>query len=256
MKVKYVKIMGERNSGTNYLDALIRKNFDVSILPGSVPKSFNRILGYEWFRDLYFRQTECRNLGWKHAIAPEKNLIDESGLTDKVGFICVAKNPYAWLLSMHKRPYHGCDCINSFDEFLVSPWASVGRERYIEQFQNPIDLWNKKNGSYIRLCSYANAMIISYESILQDTQNVIKKVGRQLGIKQAQSKVVNINKGTKGDQKSFEYYKDYYLNRRWVLKLSNRNVKCINSVLSDSVMSQFGYEAIMENHYGLKCDDE
>ncbi len=44
MKVKYVKIMGERNSGTNYLDALIRKNFDVSILPGSVPKSFNRIL--------------------------------------------------------------------------------------------------------------------------------------------------------------------------------------------------------------------
>ena len=76
---KKVKVFGERNSGTIYLEKLLVKNFKVDIAD-------------------YF------TLGWKHRLAPHKEELDK--IEDDIIYLILVKNPYAWLRSMHRKPYH------------------------------------------------------------------------------------------------------------------------------------------------------
>lgn len=60
------------------------------------------------------------------------------------GFIAVAKNPYAWLLSMYRRPYHAKN--NSYPdllEFITNPWETMGRENHNVAFKDPVEMWNE-----------------------------------------------------------------------------------------------------------------
>lgn len=51
-----IKTLGERNSGTNYLDDLIELNFRVRTLRGTIPKYLDKLLfSSERMRDLFFR---------------------------------------------------------------------------------------------------------------------------------------------------------------------------------------------------------
>lgn len=166
MPIEYIKIIGERNSGTNYIEKIINENFHVNLLPGSMPRILNKTLGYEFVRDYYFKKTQHKNLGWKHAMAPTNNFLESVGMKDNVGFIAIAKNPYAWLLSMFRRPYHLYTEQQTLDQFISSQCRTVSRERYTEAFRNPMIMWNKKNKSYVDLCDYGFGLIIPYESFL------------------------------------------------------------------------------------------
>ena len=64
---KLVKIYGERNTGTNYIDKLIRLNLETHLLTGVAPRHIQvlqRIIpGKQLVRDKYFELTYARNLG-------------------------------------------------------------------------------------------------------------------------------------------------------------------------------------------------
>lgn len=245
---KYVKILGERNSGTNYITELVQKNFDVTVLNGSAPRLLNKIIQQERTRDLYFEITEISNFGWKHSMAPSRELLMLSRKTNQTAFISVAKNPYAWLLSMYKRPYHLKSNVSTFDSFITTPWPTVKRERHLAPFDNPITMWNEKNKSYIELCTYANATIISYESVLQDHNKFLEIVGKELNLNKKKDVTVNINNATKkGDNKDFDFYKQYYLNEEWLLKLSKQQIETITERLDLEVLTAFNYKTANYN---------
>jgi len=95
-----VKIYGERNTGTSYLEALLVRNLAVDCLRGGVPRSIRRFFANsERARDWYFHATYRSNLGWKHACVPTESqlAIARTNSTD-VLFLTLTKNPYAWLL--------------------------------------------------------------------------------------------------------------------------------------------------------------
>ena len=73
MSINKYTIYGERNSGTNYLKQLMDKNFDVC---------FNEINHKHFF--------------WHNDLSN----------TDDILFIAIVRNPYDWLNSMYKTPYH------------------------------------------------------------------------------------------------------------------------------------------------------
>ena len=81
--VRQIKVYGERNTNTNYLEQLIHLNLDVGQLAGVVPryvKTIQKVLpGKEWLRDWYFSVTPHRNLGWKHSCVQP---VTESGRFD------------------------------------------------------------------------------------------------------------------------------------------------------------------------------
>ncbi len=154
---KLIKIYGERNTNTNYLSKLIALNLVAKEVPGTVPSTIMEIQkllpGNEFVRDVYFYFTYKKNLGWKHTLVlPQKELNKYQLVDSNLFFLTITKNPYSWLLSLYRNPYHQYfDNRQSFEFFLKSQWKSVKRDNTKKVLRNPIELWNIKNKSYLQL---------------------------------------------------------------------------------------------------------
>ena len=235
-----VKIYGERNTGTNYLTKLIENNFDVKILKGTISKG-SIFTFREWTKDLFFNLTKSKNLGWKHSVVDVNLVLNHK---HKPVIITLTKNPYSFLLSLYKRPYHyKRNKPNTFITFLKEKWELTERDNYnLESLDSPIDLWNIKNQSYIDLSNtYSNNLILTYEELLESPNNIIFSISDRLDIP-LKDKFKNYDNSTKNDNKDFNDYQDYYLNELWRKELDNDEINLINSKLDLNVLSHFGYE--------------
>ena len=104
--------------------------------------------------------------------------------TDGIAFVALTKNPYSWLLSLHRRPYHyKGDRGQDFDRFITQPWETQGRDRGPSAFEHPVAMWNEKNRSYLRMGDEVPFIHITYEELLADTENVVGSIGHKLGVK-------------------------------------------------------------------------
>jgi hypothetical protein len=119
-------------------------------------------------KDAVYAATEDEFWGWKHACAPTRAYIGLHAETSKsVLFVVTSKNPYSWLLSMWRHPYHYIGAKpTTFDKFLRRPWGIVGRERFVgcggdaqrhashqQHFKSPVDMWNRKLRSFAQLAA-------------------------------------------------------------------------------------------------------
>lgn len=245
-----VKVYGERNSGTIYLSELIRLNFVAKELRGFVPwpvGGLQLILpGREAVRDAFFSTTFGSNLGWKHMqVKPVEQLQQYSISSRRLHFITITKNPYSWLLSMHRRPYHQYyDAALSFEEFLTTPWQTTSRDGTKQTIANPIELWNVKNTSYLPLNSAFPALNLTYEDVLCDPESMMDKVATEFKLQRTSDVFCNFEQSTKDSSKDSNYYRDYYLNERWRDKLSAEAIEIINQHLDRELVSTFGYEIL------------
>jgi Sulfotransferase domain len=248
-----IKIYGERNAGTNYLTELLKANLEARLLPGTVPMPINRaqrlLPGNQWLRDIYFSRTFHENLGWKHSMVIPPRLLAAGARERNVGFITITKNPYSWLLSMHRRPYNNWSIRKaSFEDFLRTRWRTVGREN-AASLANPIHLWNQKNGAYRELAKALPTLSIRYEDILADPNAVLEKTATFLRVQRKHGATRNVFESTKNDgDKDFSYYQSYYLQERWRDSLSMRAIGLINDRLDRSLMEYFGYAFLSLNN--------
>lgn len=154
-------VYGERCSGTNYLENIIKMNFDVNI-----------------------NYTEY---GWKHFFG-FLNL--QSVNTDNILFICIVRNPVTWLSSLYINPYHLClDATKNTDNFLNVPIYSnvdgtneeIMSDRNIytgNRYNNIFELRHTKLQfmfddlpNRVKHC-----IIIKYEDLLYDFNNTINRL--------------------------------------------------------------------------------
>ncbi len=248
--VRRIKIYGERNTNTNYLERLIHLNLDVVQLPSVVPryvKTIQKILpGKEWLRDFYFSRSYEHNLGWKHAcVKPAEELRHHGILKREICFISLTKNPYSWLLSLHRKPYSHRHKGGKpdFETFLRSPWKTVARDNCGELLESPVALWNLKNNSYLQLADL-NGLNMTTESSVQDPAGVIERISDHFSIDRCSDRFFNYEKSTKDASKDFAFYQDYYSNERWRDKLSVEAISIISAALDKNLMSHFGYEVL------------
>lgn len=252
---KLIKIYGERNTNTGYMSELIKLNLTVRELPGIVPhhiKSLQKRLpqkirsaGDEMIKDIYFDLTYSKNLGWKHTcVKPAKILKSYSLVNDDLAFLTITKNPYSWLLSLYRRPYHHYSSKEqSFEEFLRYPWKTIGRDNTNKILKNPIELWNIKNRSYLQL-KELKALNIKTESIFENPNKIFDKICHQFSIKKISNNFFNYERSTKDKRKNSSYYRDYYLNEKWRDKITSDEIAIINMTLDKSLMSYFGYNVL------------
>lgn len=132
-----VKIYGERNTGTNYLEQLLKKNLlnlpeekqaNISIMPSPsllLPKN-------------ELDKQDLAQLGWKHRFI-DVAFLRKCGFEKKSGLILtLTKNPYSWLMSLHKRPYapiHLRNRVIAFDEQGMPNPHSVRNIKIIRQLR-------------------------------------------------------------------------------------------------------------------------
>ena len=246
--IRRLKIYSERNTGSGYLERLVLRNLQVECLRGGLPRSLRKVFPEsELVRDAFFRATRKGNLGWKHAFAPSPTALrDARPAPQEILFLTLTKNPYAWLVSLYRRPYHARRRYSSFSQFLSEPWRSVRRENGATSFSNPIELWNQKTASYLNLGDYANRVLCRYEDLLADPLDFLETLCREHGIARRLVPFENIREATKGSDrgKTFEDYRDEYLTERWRDRLEADNLLLINESLDADLMARLRYARI------------
>ena len=247
-----VKIYGERNTGTNYLSRLIHLNLEVEELAGVVPKRIvqlqNRLPGREWVKDIYFNWSFASNLGWKHmrVKSPEK-LHGTVASRNKVRFVTLTKNPYSWLLSLHKRPYHGDRKApqQDFEAFLRKEYCPKGRDNVGKANVNHTLLWNHKNRSYLELATSFSGINVRYEDLLDDPASTLAAICQAWDLEFDRNQFQNYSDSTKDSDKDANFYRDYYLGEVWRSKLSREAIAIINRDVDFELMQHYGYQQLV-----------
>lgn len=204
-----IKIYGERNSGTIYLEWLIHKNLVAEIVEG-----------FEF--------------GWKHRLAPVEDELTDL-MKNEILYLCLVKNPYSWLLSMHKRPYqHEVLKDLSFSEFIRYSYGD---------YKNPVALWNIKNRSYVELGNHVrHHMILKYEDLLKEPRTQLDHIAEVFSIEKP-GLFINIQKllTNKHGIRREKFHTEYYIKEAWRKKLHRDQINFINSNIDQDLMRQFDY---------------
>jgi hypothetical protein len=246
---KLIKMYGERNTNTNYMSKLLELNLDVIEVPGVVPPiimKMQKVLpGNELVRDIYFYLTYSKNLGWKHTCAKSSEELNQYELfKSNLIFFTITKNPYSWLLSLYRRPYHQYYSDEpSFETFLQRQWRTIGRDCVRNNPITPIELWNIKNKSYLQLdCKITTN--ITTERIFEDPEAVIRQISELHSIERKSGAFIHYERSTKEKGKDSAYYREYYLSEKWRKNLSSKAISIINESVDKELMSHFGYSVL------------
>lgn len=239
----YIKIYGERNSGTKYLEALIALNLDVHILRGVETQWVGR-QRREWIKDAFFKYNEARFLGWKHAVPPLSCIL-KMNAERRLILVFIVKNPYAYLLSLYRRPWEYKGMVpDTFENFIESPWATHGRDRLKRRvLPSPIQLWNEKNKAYwaVHQDERVRSLFIRYEDLLKDPERKIRELAAAHQIHCAQQFRPILKSLNKDTEERYEDYRNYYLNQKWKEKLKKKSLDIIGSKLDQESLRYFDY---------------
>lgn len=204
-----IKVFGERNSGSIYLEWLLSNNLKVKVVDNWV-------------------------LGWKHRLAPSP---DE--LTDEVAdirFIVLSKNPYAWALSQHRKPHHYEELKKlSFTDFIRFPFGD---------YSNPIEMWNRKYQSYLALADYSNrTTFVRYDDLIKSPEAELAKIVAHLDLAKGLRWFIDEPRTISHDQgvKDRVFHADYYLSQKWKKELHSSDIAYINQKVDPKVVEKLGY---------------
>jgi hypothetical protein len=194
MEITQLKIFGERNSGTNWIEDVILKNYNLPLLHhrglieqhmttehrallSSLPieeRNFVRASITDWI----FENYAIDLFGWKHRCVDFEKLQLTKNF-DQTGFIFMVRHPYNFIKSLRKKPYHALLPIpDNLDDFISSPWMAMPKDNVPQPLlQSPLLLWNLKIESYLRFVERSNnAIVVRYEDILDDFELLFKMI--------------------------------------------------------------------------------
>ena len=215
---EFVKVFGERNSGTNFLNLMLVGNGVRSLVlnkePDFVPAEWvtrfaekDREFFVERYLDQLDRQEYLRNFGWKHARVSVDRLAALE-FFPRTFFILLIRNPVNFVASLHRRPYNVLPGILADrKQFIRSPLIANERDHLDSILvRNPVEFWVKKTTAAIEMAaSVKNACLLRYEDLVADTVGAIRWLGRA-GLDFATDDIVQVS-STKKDPVSFAEYR-------------------------------------------------
>jgi hypothetical protein len=196
----------------------------------------------EAISDSYFGQTFGQNLRWKHCL-PEHELLDGFPASGQLAVLTISKNPYAWLLSMYRKPFHLIGKRpNSFRDFLRMPWMTTDKELMdMAILPSPVALWNIKNQAYLSLQRQIPHVHLRYEDLVKEPESHLR---RQLGGIGIMVNTTFENMEGKNHDKDFAAYRAYTLQEQWRDELTPEDIALINKQLNHRTLMALGYEPI------------
>jgi hypothetical protein len=254
--LRFVKIYGERNSGTTYLTELIETNFAAQLLPGTkrVPDAViaaqiralpepQRTQQREAIIDADLAATIDQNFGWKHSAPPLDTIKREAVRASQTLFITVTRHPYSWFDSMYRKPYH--DLLpksDSMGRFLRREWKPVARDNLGERLlKNPVDLWNRKMAAYFALDRLPIEVLhLRHEEFLEDFESAMSKLAGKLPRK-TERPWIQIDSGTKATGLSYEDYAKRAKAAHPGAALSSQDIDFINRSIDRDLVARLGY---------------
>ena len=177
MDINDIAIFGERNCGTKYLRNIIKNQLKIRL---------NNKYGFKHF---YIKGLSPRGI---ENTTTDNECVKSIYESENTLFLFIIRNPYDWVSSMFRKPYHiKNNNAKNLLEFVSQKyiayentcidnhWTANEKHKYpyfIEEADNLIDLRNKKNNHFIQLGNKVkNFQIIRQEHLLDDINFMIKK---------------------------------------------------------------------------------
>lgn len=241
-----IKIYGERNCGTNYLEKLIELNLECNLLKLNLNRlqiTLLKNIKYDFVYNTIHKIQRNQTLGWKHGCPPLQNI---NKFPDPLLIITITKNPYAYISSLYKKPYHikGAKP-DSILNFIKHKWKTRERDLTDQRIlKSPIELWNIKNHAYLSLSTHVKHKVVNtnYEELIQDPERFIRKIAAVLNLELKRSNSFqNYEDSTKSSGQKFTNYQDFYLNKKWLDQFDSESLQFSNSILNYDLMKRLGY---------------
>lgn len=235
---EFIQIFGERSSGTNYLHFLLEENIR------------NIKVGYKY--------------GWKHGFAKIDLIKKQSKETDLI--LCIFKDPYSWIVSMHGKPHHAPQLYKiPFGDFIRSEWACYTGDNYDvrdlekdpllpeqemmhernpetkERFKNVIELRTAKLKRILDLKkTVPNVKILRYEDFLMTPRIKVCEIAGNNKLRLKGPVKISMGYFGKNPKKTFDR-KDYYEKKEYLDKYSQEDLNYVNQYLDSDLEKQIGY---------------
>jgi hypothetical protein len=274
MSRPFVKVFGERNTGTRALLQMLRASGDVTLrmagagsvaeqkrcteLADRISKQFTgawRKLYMDALRDNQRHLTDPL-LTWKHA-AP---LWHDSFAEQRARVIFMVRNPYSWVLSMARRPYHIAGRRpENLEEFLTRPWMTQRRDNTDILLPDVLALWQAKLQAYRQFAKQAKANgvrtgIMNFESFVADPVASAGVALSDCGIASVNLRPARRN--TKDKDRTLAEIQAYYAQEGWRADLTCRSVELINRRMDWELAGRFGYRRLPPEDFAERPDAE
>jgi hypothetical protein len=233
--IEYAQLFGERCSGTNYFQELLRRNFGL--------------------------ETRHNDFGWKHfPVWLQKSPWFDSVLRKRGGspfllkenkkhlFFVIFRDPYEWLWSFNIYRHHADPIFhnkvgNSFSQFIREPWIPEDRFKWIDCepnqggfFSNVIKLRTARLKNMIELRNHVeNIYYIQYETLRDFPIEVMKEISQLFGMPRDHFFVVNQKCTPGGEVSQTPFIK------KSALFLLKEDLLYINSELDEETERAAGY---------------
>jgi hypothetical protein len=172
--IRSFQIFGERASGTNYLEQLLKKNFPSYLITWKYGwKHFPCWYDTPWVTHFHYDT------------APEYSQL--SGSQDAL-VIVIFRNPYDWLRSFYSNPWHIAKNFNrsSFSRFIREKWRLEEHTFHYDLnphtlccFQNVLEMRTAKIKNLLKIKQKApNVYYINYETLRDQPAKCIAEMSR------------------------------------------------------------------------------
>ncbi len=221
--IKTIQIIGERHSGTNWWEKILKANFDVKV--NSLEKHW--FISEEKLKDFYPKPRR------KY----QKVIGDITG--DDHLITVIIRNPYDWLLGMRKNPHH-CHC--SFfnlpmEEFIRKKWNNKRDETFSTPcvIKNVVHLRAEKYRQWLNELSNKNVYYLRYEDLFHKYDDIITNIKNAFNINNNNLKKIGRNR-SKSTLLHF--------NRQQEKTFSSDDIIYIRKYLDPKIESIFSYGII------------
>ncbi len=221
LKKTKLLLYGLQRSGTNYLQTLLFKNFNVVFLNNDR----NRGEPLQKHFRLYDQKNAIPEPRYRNNYYI-RSLSDFEEILPKVPdyYLIISKDPYSWLLSYIK-------------------WAK--KCNWDDVSHHYIDEYNYFYGKWLELSSdHTKVIFVRYIDLLFDIDEVINQLECNLQLNRKKSIIPFRMPAYSKVPKSSVFtvsQRDYYLNKEYLKKYSREDLSILNNILDFDVVKRLGY---------------
>lgn len=217
-----ILLYGLQRSGTNFLEAALRKSFRVKLLNQERHRSKPN---HKHVR-LYQNKNLIPEPKYRNNIQAE-SLADFEGLLTKkpMYYLVISKDPYSWYLSYV-----------DWSRKAGKEWEPPAHH-YIEEYNAFYGVWSSYAKETDRI------IFVRYVDLLSDMENELDRLGNVMKLPRrhrfgSRSEIRRVP-----ESESFtDEKKRYYLEKEYMQNLQPNEITSINSLLDNNIMASLGYE--------------
>ena len=260
-RIKRIKVYGERNTGTRFLQELLRTNFASPQLPGGAGvhedregteedlkpyKGLFKKIAIDRVSNLSNARSLPRTLGWKHMSPPTALLATTPEMAQSTLFIVTVKHPVFWALSYKRHPYNSYfpPAKMSFSAFIRHLFIPMGRDNVdAPYYRSVLELYAAKVDGYRALSSLGVPFeLVRYEDLIADVSKFLRTIEEKYHLPRcSHSDIIRQETTKRHDSTTFEEFREKYKVEEAARVVSREDYEFILSTFGRERLTWLGY---------------